>query len=80
MLALFGNDTAAPCEQSLLENRCEETTLRLLGLHGVLFGLLWLLLWAVPWWRGLRTPRIVLALVAGAVLIAAPLRMVGTLP
>jgi hypothetical protein len=40
------------------------------------FAALWLLLWLVPWWRGLRGPRIGLAIVAGAVLLIAPIRMI----
>jgi len=58
------------------QNQCEETTLATLDEHLVLFGALWLLLWLTPWWRGLRAARIVLAVLAGAVLVLAPLRMI----
>jgi hypothetical protein len=80
ILVLLQGDTRAPCEQSALDNRCEESTLSLLGAHGVLFGLLWLPLWPIPWWRGLRPARIALAVVACGVLVAVPLRMAGLAP
>ncbi|MFC4149214.1 hypothetical protein ACFO0M_23435 [Micromonospora mangrovi] len=63
------------CESALSDNRCEEKTLAMLGEHAVLFAAVWLLLWLVPWWRGLRTPRVLLAVAATVVLVAAPLRM-----
>ena len=77
LMVLAGGLGEAPsiCAESA-ENQCEEITLNALGEHVALFGALWSLLWLTPWWRGLRTARIVLAVVAGAVLVLAPLRMV----
>ncbi|GAA2658416.1 hypothetical protein [Paractinoplanes durhamensis] len=60
------------------ENGCEEAVLRMAGEHTVVFLALWLGLWALPWWRGLRRYRIVLAAAAFAVLLFAPLRLLGT--
>ncbi|TDC01284.1 hypothetical protein E1091_03140 [Micromonospora fluostatini] len=73
---MMGNFDRPPrlCDTGL-ENRCEEITLGMLAGHVVAFAAGWLLLWAVPWWRGLRTVRIVLAVVACVVLAAAPMRM-----
>jgi L-cystine uptake protein TcyP (sodium:dicarboxylate symporter family) len=68
-------DQAALCESAAADNRCEEVTLVVIGQHATLFGVLWLLLWLVPWWRGLRSARIALAVVACLVLVALPLRM-----
>jgi predicted small integral membrane protein len=76
VLAINGpSEVPALCENAAANNRCEETTLGMLAEHVVLFGLLWLLLWLTPWWRGLRTARIVLAVIACVVLLVAPLRM-----
>ncbi|MFD2764266.1 hypothetical protein [Micromonospora eburnea] len=58
------------CAEARLDNRCE-TTLAMLAGHVVLFVVLWL----VPWWRGLRTLRILLAILAAVVLVLAPIRM-----
>ncbi|WP_406106170.1 hypothetical protein [Micromonospora globbae] len=58
------------CASVRADNGCEEKVLAVLGGHAVLFGALWLSLWALPWWRGLRVPRIVLAVVAFGVLVA----------
>ncbi|MCI4063434.1 hypothetical protein MRQ36_12945 [Micromonospora sp. R77] len=77
LILLGGGFSQSPtfCESVVSDNRCEEKTLAMLGEHAVLFGAVWLLLWLVPWWRGLRTPRVLLAVVATLVLVAAPLRM-----
>jgi hypothetical protein len=58
----------------------EETTYDVLGEHIILFATMWLLLWVVPWWRGLRPLRVLLAIVAFAVLVAMPIRMAGWSP
>jgi hypothetical protein len=76
VLVFYGSgEPPALCRYAAADNRCEETTLGMLAEHVVLFGLLWLLLWVTPWWCGLRLARIVLAVVACMVLVAAPLRM-----
>ncbi|WP_433387587.1 hypothetical protein [Micromonospora sp. KLBMP9576] len=78
MVALLGADQPpALCEQVRPENGCEEATLTLLGAHLVVAAGMWLLLWLLPWWRGLRVPRVLLAVVAAGVVIAVPLRMAG---
>jgi hypothetical protein len=77
---VFGlDDRKAPalCQSALADNRCEETTLAMWGQHTVFFAGVWLLLWLVPWWRGLRVLRILLAIIAAGVLVAVPIRMVG---
>jgi hypothetical protein len=56
-------------------NQCEEVTAALLTDHARLFVLALALLWAIPWWRGLRTTRLVLAAVTIAILVLAPLRL-----
>lgn len=63
------------CAAARADNACEEATLAMLGGHAVLFAAMWLLLWLVPWWRGLRIPRILLAILAAAVLVLAPIRL-----
>ena len=68
-------DAPSICAATPRANQCEEVTLSTLSEHVLLFGALWVLLWLTPWWRGLRTARIVLALVAAAVLVLAPFRM-----
>ncbi|MFC7549032.1 hypothetical protein [Plantactinospora sp. GCM10030261] len=67
----------ALCREALADNRCEETTLGVIGGHVVIAGALWLLLWMIPWWRGLRTPRILLAVAATVVLALLPVRLVA---
>ncbi|MGC4748393.1 hypothetical protein ACLQ28_22465 [Micromonospora sp. DT201] len=42
----------------------------------VISGAMWLLLWVIPWWRGLRTVRVLLAVAAATVvLVLLPVRM-----
>ncbi|WP_156312972.1 hypothetical protein [Micromonospora sp. HK10] len=80
MVMLVGgafDGTPALCEPAVGENRCEEVTLGMLGEHVVLAAAVWLLLWLVPWWRGLRKLRLLLAIIVCAVLVAAPIRMAG---
>lgn len=72
--------TPVICEPALAHNGCEETTYRILREHIILFAVVWLLLWVVPWWRGLRPLRIVLAVLAFAVLIAIPIRITSWSP
>ncbi|MDT0528168.1 hypothetical protein RM555_04065 [Micromonospora sp. DSM 115977] len=71
------NRTPALCEKAVAENMCEETTLGVIGLHVAISGAMWLLLWAIPWWRGLRTLRVALAVIATVVLVLLPVRMVA---
>jgi uncharacterized membrane protein len=70
--------TAYPrfCAKVLAENRCEETIAAIVVTHARIFAAGLLLLLVIPWWRGLRPYRIWLAVMAGAVLVAAPLRLV----
>jgi hypothetical protein len=64
------------CDASVSTNGCEESVFAMFVLHARIFLAGWLLLWALPWWRGLRAARIAVAAVIGAVLLAAPLRLV----
>jgi hypothetical protein len=72
------SSTAYPgiCQAAAATNGCEETVSSMLVLHARIFAAGWLLLWALPWWRGLRAIRIGAAVALGAVLLAAPLRLV----
>jgi hypothetical protein len=79
LVGSFGR-TPAICESALADNGCEETTYGILGEHIIIFATMWLLLWVVPWWRGLRPLRVLVAIVAFAVLIAMPIRMAGWSP
>ncbi|MEV6811155.1 hypothetical protein [Micromonospora sp. NPDC051296] len=78
VLASLGNNatrTPALCAKAVADNMCEETTLGVIGGHVVISGAIWLLLWVIPWWRGLRTLRVLLAVVATVVLVLLPVRM-----
>jgi hypothetical protein len=74
---LVAPSTGSPpmCDSVRAENGCEEATLAMWGAHGVVFAVLWLLLWLLPWWRSLRVPRNLLAVVATLVLVLVPIRM-----
>ncbi|MFG2051053.1 hypothetical protein ACGFIW_26925 [Micromonospora sp. NPDC048935] len=63
------------CEETIAENLCEETTLGVVGVHVVISAVMWLLLWVIPWWRGLRKARVLLAVAATVVLVVLPVRM-----
>lgn len=63
------------CAEALGDNMCEETTLGVIGGHVIAFVALWMLLWLIPWWRGLRVPRIVVAVAATIVLMILPVRL-----
>jgi hypothetical protein len=65
--------TPPACDVDPSANRCEETTFALLGAHVAGFAGLWALLWVRPWWRGLRTVRIVVAVLAADCAAAADL-------
>ncbi|MFY1617074.1 hypothetical protein [Micromonospora sp. WMMD736] len=67
--------TPALCEEAIADNMCEETSLGVIGLHLAIAGVMWLLLWTIPWWRGLRTVRVLLAVAATVVLVLLPVRM-----
>jgi hypothetical protein len=67
----------AICDASAASNGCQETIFGLFALHARIFLLGWLLLWALPWWRGLRPYRIAGSVAVGAILLAAPLRLVS---
>lgn len=67
----------AICTAAAATNGCQETIYAMVAVHARFFLVGWLLLWALPWWRGLRPYRIAAAVVVGAVLVAAPLRLVG---
>jgi hypothetical protein len=73
------SSTAYPqmCAAAAATNGCQETVYAMVAVHARFFLVGWLLLWALPWWRGLRPYRIVAAVLVGAVLVAAPLRLVG---
>ncbi|MGC4893356.1 hypothetical protein [Micromonospora sp. DT31] len=78
VVALVGGAFDRPpafCESALGDNRCEEVTLGMVGEHVLLAAAVWLLFWLVPWWRGLRNLRILLAVIVCAVLASAPIRM-----
>ncbi|MEV0398407.1 hypothetical protein [Polymorphospora rubra] len=78
VLANLGNDamhTPALCEKAMANNMCEETTLGVIGGHAVVSGAMWLLLWVIPWWRGLRTLRVLLAVAATVVLALLAVRL-----
>jgi hypothetical protein len=76
-IAILGSTSEAPsmCDEVRVVNGCEELTWSLIRAHVLGFLGLWALLWVMPWWRGLRTPRVLLALASGAVLFIAVLRM-----
>ncbi|MGV9215132.1 hypothetical protein ACTFTM_25000 [Micromonospora sp. RB23] len=63
------------CKEAIADNMCEETSLRVIGLHVAIASAVWLLLWIIPWWRGLRTVRVLLAVAATVVLVLLPVRM-----
>ena len=65
------------CDAAAATNGCEEAVVAMFALHARIFAAGWLLLWALPWWRGLRPYRIGAAIVVGAVLLGAPLRLVS---
>ncbi|WP_146766702.1 hypothetical protein [Micromonospora noduli] len=69
------NGPPALCKEAMAENMCEETSLGVVGVHVVISGVMWLLLWVIPWWRGLRTVRVLLAVAATVVLVLVPVRM-----
>lgn len=79
MLGNLGDHNGPPalCEQAMADNMCEETSLGVIGGHVVISGTMWLLLWIIPWWRGLRTVRVLLAVAATVVLVLLPVRMFG---
>jgi hypothetical protein len=76
-IVILGSGNGAPsmCDEVRAVNGCEELTWSLIRAHVLGFLGLWALLWALPWWRGLRQPRVMLALASGAVLFVALLRM-----
>ncbi|RLP87670.1 hypothetical protein EAD89_18405 [Micromonospora sp. BL4] len=69
------NGPPALCEEAMAENMCEEASLGVIGGHVVISSAMWLLLWVIPWWRGLRTVRVLLAVAATVVLVLLPVRM-----
>ncbi|MFG1651772.1 hypothetical protein ACGFIE_17785 [Micromonospora sp. NPDC049275] len=69
------NGPPAVCEKAVADNMCEETTLGLIGAHVAISSAMWLLLWIIPWWRGLRPVRVLLAVAATVVLVLLPVRM-----
>ncbi|MBB4752310.1 hypothetical protein [Actinoplanes lobatus] len=76
-IVILGSSTDSPaiCDEVRAVNGCEEVTWDVIGTHLLGFLALWALLWALPWWRGLRTPRVLLALTAGFFLFAGLLRL-----
>lgn len=76
-LATLAVNNAPPalCEETTAYNMCEESILGVIGRHVVISAAMWLLLWVIPWWRGLRTLRVLLAIAATVVLVLLPLRM-----
>ncbi|MDI6103692.1 hypothetical protein QLQ12_34270 [Actinoplanes sp. NEAU-A12] len=76
-IVILGSSSESPaiCDGVRAVNGCEELTWRVIRVHVLGFLGLWALLWALPWWRGLRRPRVLLALAAGVVLFAGLLRL-----
>ncbi|GID93391.1 hypothetical protein Adi01nite_28030 [Amorphoplanes digitatis] len=76
-IAILGNSTGTPaiCDGVRAVNGCEEATWAVIRVHVLGFLGLWALLWALPWWQGLRTPRVLFAAAAGAFLFAGLLRL-----
>lgn len=76
-LAILGSGSEPPsvCDEVRAVNGCEELTLSLVSAHVLGFLVFWAALWVLPWWRGLRLPRLLLAVASGLVLFAAVLRM-----
>ena len=76
-LVILGNSSEAPaiCDGVRAVNGCEELTWRVVRVHVLGFLGLWALLWVVPWRRGLRRPRVLLALASGLFLLAGLLRL-----
>jgi hypothetical protein len=66
------------CDGVAAANGCQEAVTGMFAVHIWIFLAGWLLLWAVPWWRGLRAYRIGFAVLIGLVLLAAPLRLLGS--
>ncbi|MFF0234310.1 hypothetical protein [Micromonospora sp. NPDC005254] len=77
VLGNFGDHNGPPalCKKAVADNMCEETSLGVIGTHLAISGAMWLLLWIIPWWRGLRTVRVLLAVAATVVLVLLPVRM-----
>ncbi|MEV1013487.1 hypothetical protein AB0I89_26810 [Micromonospora sp. NPDC049801] len=77
VLGNIGDSNGPPmlCKEAIADNSCEETSLRVIGVHVAIAGTMWLLLWIIPWWRGLRTVRVLLAVAATVVLVLLPVRM-----
>ncbi|MBW6437425.1 hypothetical protein KZ829_27200 [Actinoplanes hulinensis] len=76
-IVILGSSTGSPaiCDEVRAVNGCEEATWDVIGAHVLGFLVLWALLWALPWRRGLRTPRVLLALAASVFLFAGLLRL-----
>ncbi|SDT72687.1 hypothetical protein SAMN04489716_6469 [Actinoplanes derwentensis] len=76
-IVILGSSTSSPaiCDGVRVVNGCEEATWLVIRVHVLGFLGLWALLWVLPWWRGLRTPRALLALTSGVFLFAGLLRL-----
>ncbi|MFY1573397.1 hypothetical protein ACN26Z_00685 [Verrucosispora sp. WMMD703] len=75
LLADDGQAYPSVCDPVRAVNGCEERVLGIVAGHVLSFAALWLLLWVLPWWRGLRMARILLAVIASAVVVALVLRI-----
>ncbi|WBB48675.1 hypothetical protein O3597_26980 [Verrucosispora sp. WMMA2044] len=75
LLAEDGQPYPSVCDPVRAANGCEERVLGIVAGHVLSFAALWLLLWVLPWWRGLRLARILLAVIASAVVVALVLRI-----
>ncbi|MDG4794445.1 hypothetical protein [Micromonospora sp. WMMD1082] len=76
LLASDGGPYPSVCEPVRAVDGCEERVLGVAAGYILSFVALWLVLWLLPWWRGLRVVRILLAVVALAVAVALALRLV----
>ncbi|WP_146603531.1 hypothetical protein [Micromonospora endophytica] len=75
LLANDGGPYPEVCEPVRAVNGCEEEILGIAAGHILVAAALWLLLWLLPWWRGLRLVRIVLAAIAFVALTTLAIRI-----
>lgn len=59
------------------DNGCYQGQTSAIAHHVVAFLIGWLLLWCLPWWRGLRRVRILVAVLTVLPLVLLPIRLLG---